>query len=192
MLKQKLGERDAHLPAAGKFVGQARPVLFGEAQADQNSSDFRFDGVAVACAKLMFHAVIAVGDGAYSGLVWSSSAMLWVSDSSSCFHRAEVVEHRHAFGEDGAAREREAVLRQIAGGCAFGDDQAAVVEVSMPARTFSSVDLPVPLPPTRPMRSWGVISQSAFSKRSLWPKRFPAPESWIMGWNYRLTKTGLG
>src|ERR1700722_17153948 len=50
----------------------------------------------------------------------------------------------------------------------------------MPARTFSSVDLPVPLPPTSPMCSRAVISQSTFSKRSLWPKRFPAPESWIM------------
>jgi hypothetical protein len=26
-----------------------------------------------------------------------------------------------------------------------------------------------------------VINQSTFSNRSLWPKRFPAPESWIMG-----------
>src|SRR5271157_2792975 len=50
------------------------------------------------------------------------------------------------------------------------------------------VDLPVPLAPTRPTRSCDVISQSVFSKRSLWPKRFPAPESWIMGWNYRLIK----
>jgi hypothetical protein len=33
-----------------------------------------------------------------------------------------------------------------------------------------------------------VISQSVFSKRSLWPKRFPAPESWIMGWIHRLIK----
>ena len=29
-------------------------------------------------------------------------------------HVAQVVEHRHALGEDGAAGEREAVLRQIA------------------------------------------------------------------------------
>ena len=27
----------------------------------------------------------------------------------------------------------------------------------------------------------GVISQSSSSKRSLWPKRLPAEESWIMG-----------
>src|SRR5258708_6867948 len=42
------------------------------------------------------------------------------------------------------------------------------------------VDLPVPLPPTRPVRSRGVISQSQSSNRSLWPKRFPAPWSWII------------
>ena len=50
----------------------------------------------------------------------------------------------------------------------------------MPHRILSRVDLPVPLAPTRPVRSLGVISQSQFSKRSLWPKRFPAPWSWIM------------
>src|SRR5712692_993932 len=47
-------------------------------------------------------------------------------------------------------------------------------------RIFSRVDLPVPLAPTSPVRSLGVTSQSQFSNRSLWPKRFPAPESWIM------------
>src|SRR5271170_7378931 len=48
----------------------------------------------------------------------------------------------------------------------------------MPARIFRSVDLPVPLPPTRPVRSSGVMSQLASSKRSFWPKRLPAAESW--------------
>ena len=48
----------------------------------------------------------------------------------------------------------------------------------MPARILSRVDLPVPLPPTRPVRSSGVISQLASSKRSFWPKRLPAAESW--------------
>src|ERR1700731_67374 len=52
-----------------------------------------------------------------------------------------------------------------------------------------SVDLPVPFPPTRPTRSLGVISQSAFSKRSLWPKRFPAPDNWIMGLDLSSHKT---
>src|SRR5207248_8822289 len=48
----------------------------------------------------------------------------------------------------------------------------------MPARILSRVDLPVPLPPTRPVRSSGVMSQLASSKRSFWPKRLPAEESW--------------
>ena len=30
------------------------------------------------------------------------------------FERAQIVEHRHAFGEDGAAGERKAILRQVA------------------------------------------------------------------------------
>ena len=48
----------------------------------------------------------------------------------------------------------------------------------MPPRILRRVDLPVPLPPTRPVRSSGVMSQLASSKRSFWPKRLPAEESW--------------
>src|ERR1700679_2106349 len=50
----------------------------------------------------------------------------------------------------------------------------------MPARILRRVDLPVPLPPTRPVRSSGVMSQLASSKRSFWPKRLPAEERWSM------------
>src|ERR1035441_6917166 len=50
--------------------------------------------------------------------------------------------------------------------------------VSRPARILRMVDWPVPLPPTRPVRSSGVISQLTSSKRSFWPKRLPAAESW--------------
>src|SRR5260370_32746077 len=47
----------------------------------------------------------------------------------------------------------------------------------MPAITFSRVDLPVPLAPTRPARSLGVMSQSSPSNSSLCPNRLPAPAS---------------
>ena len=57
----------------------------------------------------------------------------------------------------------------------------------MPARILSSVDLPVPLAPTMPMRSLGVIIQSTFSKRVLGPNRLPAPVSWIMGWELSIS-----
>src|ERR1700761_1853692 len=57
----------------------------------------------------------------------------------------------------------------------------------MPARTLSRVDLPVPLPPTRPVRSSGVMSQLASSKRSFWPKRLPAAESWSISFYFRIS-----
>ncbi len=79
LLQKKLGEGEAHLPSAGELVGQARPVFFGEAQAHQNAPDFGFDRVAVAGAELVFHAVVAVGDG---GIL-----------------RAGMVEFRHAVRE---------------------------------------------------------------------------------------------
>src|SRR5579862_6159077 len=50
----------------------------------------------------------------------------------------------------------------------------------MPARTLSSVVLPLPLAPTNPTRSCAVIIQLRSSKSSLGPKRLPAPESWII------------
>jgi hypothetical protein len=57
----------------------------------------------------------------------------------------------------------------------------------MPASTFNRVDLPVPLPPTRPVRSSGVMSQLASSKRSFGPKRLPAEESWSICFYFRIS-----
>jgi len=45
------------------------------------------------------------------------------------FERAEGIENGHAFGEDGAAGEIDAVLREVAGADAFGGVDAAVIEV---------------------------------------------------------------
>ena len=61
-LQQELGERDAHLPAAGEFVGFARPIFFAESQAGQHGADLGFDGVTVAGLEFVFDAMIAVGD----------------------------------------------------------------------------------------------------------------------------------
>ena len=128
LLKKKLGEREAHLPSAGKFFGQARPVFFGETQAHQHSSDFGFDGIAVAGAEFMLDAVVAVGDGVVfrAGVVQFRHAVRQRFQFR--FHGAQVVEHRHAFGKDATAREREAVLRKISGRRSLRNDQAAIVE----------------------------------------------------------------
>ncbi len=59
------------------------------------------------------------------------------------FERPQVVEDSHAFGENGAAGKREAILRQIAEGRAFlGDDgtgiQAFDSRQHLKQRRFSS------------------------------------------------------
>ena len=61
LLEQQLGERDAHLPAAGKFLGAAVPIGMREAEAGENGADLRLDGVAVAVAKIGVQVVEAVG-----------------------------------------------------------------------------------------------------------------------------------
>ena len=52
------------------------------------------------------------------------------------FHFMEVGEDAHAFGENGAAGEGEAVLRKIALGDALGDADLAVVEGFEAAEDF--------------------------------------------------------
>ncbi len=140
-----------------------------KAQAAEHGAHLRIEGVSVAGLEFVLDALVALGDlrifrrrvvdfGHARGQVFHL-----------LLHGAQFVEHRHAFGENAAAGERKPVLRQIAGADALGGAEGAVVEGLHPARIFSSVDLPVPFAPTSPTRSLGVISQSAPSKRSLWP-----------------------
>jgi hypothetical protein len=67
LLQQKFGQRDAHLPAAGKFFGLARPVVAAEAESGQNLADLRFERVAVAGHEFVFELLITVGNIEYSG-----------------------------------------------------------------------------------------------------------------------------
>ena len=61
LFEQQLGQRDAHLPAAGELLGAALPIALAEAEAGEHGADLRFDGVAVARAELAFRAMEAVG-----------------------------------------------------------------------------------------------------------------------------------
>ena len=47
----------------------------------------------------------------------------------------------------------------------------------MPADTFSSVDFPVPLAPTKTDTVLGSDQPVEIFENSLWPNRFPAPVS---------------
>ena len=103
LLQKQLGQREAHLPAAGEFVGQARPVFLGEPQTHQHSADFRFDGIAVAGAELVLDPVVAVSDGGIfrAGMVEFRHAVGQRFEFR--LHGAQVVEHRHALGKHAAA-----------------------------------------------------------------------------------------
>ena len=85
-----------------------------KAEAGEHRAHLRFDGVAVARAEFAFDPVEALGDlrvlragGVELGHAVRQRFLL-------LFHVAQVGEHGHALGEDGAAGEREAVLRQVA------------------------------------------------------------------------------
>ena len=69
--------------------------------------DLRFDGVAVASAEFGIDVMQAVGDCGVLGAGRIQLGQLVSAGLHLLFHVAQVVEHRHAFGEDGAAGERQ-------------------------------------------------------------------------------------
>ena len=60
-------------------------------------------------------------------------------------HVAQVIEHRHALGEDRSSREREAVLRQISRRDPLGDSQRAIVKRVHPGKSFHQGGLSGPV-----------------------------------------------
>ena len=134
--QQQLGQRDAHLPAAGKLLGVTCPVFLAEAEAVEHGAHLRIERVAVLHAKFAEIALIAIG---YLG-VFVRRVIEFGHLVSEVLHlllqRAQVAEHRHAFGEDGAAGELQAILREIAEGGVLGRDDAAVVERLQAGQNF--------------------------------------------------------
>ena len=59
LLQQQLDQRDAHLPAAGKFFGLPGPVFFSKTQPRKHRADLGFDGVSVASGKFVLDALVA-------------------------------------------------------------------------------------------------------------------------------------
>ncbi len=175
--EQQFGERDAHLPAAGKFLGAFVPLLVRETEAGKHGAHLRFDGVAVAVAEFAIQLMEAIGHLRVLRTGGIQLAHFVGKLFHLHFHLLQGSEDRHAFGEYAAAGKREAVLRQVAGADAARDAELAVVERLHAGQHFEQVVLPLPLAPTRPARSWAVIIQLRSSNSSLGPKRLPAPES---------------
>ena len=181
LFEQQLGQRDAHLPAARKFFGAPVPFRVRKPKPREHRSNLRLDGISIARAKFAIQLMKTIGHLRVFRARGIELRHLVRQVFHLLLHFAQRSEHRHALGENAAAGKREPVLRQVAGADAARDAEAAVFErFECRARILSSVVLPVPLAPTRPARSFDVISQFRFSNRSLWPKRLPAPESWII------------
>ena len=113
--QQQLGERDAHLPAAGELLGALLPIALRKARGRRaRLPDLRFDGIPVARPELAFGAVEAVGDLGVFGAGGVEFGHAVGERLLLLFERAEVGENGHALGEDGAAGERKAFLREVA------------------------------------------------------------------------------
>ena len=121
--------------------------------------------VALSCGCVLFRFGVGFGEdgGEFDGLA---------------LELVEVVEDGEAFGEDGAARRARPSLREVAEGDALVAGDGAVVEGLDAADDLEEGRFAGAVAPTRPVRSSGLMSQFASSKRSFWPKRLPAAESW--------------
>ncbi len=128
LFEQQLGQRDAHLPAAGEFLGALVPLLVREAEAGQNRPHLRFDGVAVAVTEFTIQVMEAVRHLRVFRAGGIQLAHLMRELFHLHFHLLQRRENRHALGENAAAGERKAVLRQVAGADAARDAELAVVE----------------------------------------------------------------
>ena len=134
--EQQFGECDAHLPAAGKFLGAFVPLLVREAEAGKHGAHLRFDGVAVAIAEFAVQLMEAIGHLRVLGAGGIQFAHLVRELSHLHFHLLQGGEDRHAFGEHAAAGKREAVLREVAGTDAARDAELAVVKRFHPGEHF--------------------------------------------------------
>ena len=127
-LQQQLGERDAHLPAAGELFGLALPVFLGEAEAAEDGADLRVERVDVVDVELVGDVGVAVGGGGVL-LGFRVGGGEGVGELFGfALEGVEVVEDGEALGEDGFAAQGEAVLREVAEGHAFDAGELAVVE----------------------------------------------------------------
>src|SRR5207248_9434395 len=128
LLQKQLGQRDAHLPTAGEFVSLPLPIFFTKPQTRENAPDLRLNGITVAGAEFVLHALIAIGN-----LCVLRRRMVKLRHAGRkllhfFFHSTQLGKNRHALGEHGATGKRKTILREISSTNAFGDADRAVVD----------------------------------------------------------------
>ena len=95
------------------------PIALRKSQAGEHHAHLRLDGEAVARAKLAFGLMEAVGDLRVFGAGGVEFGHPVRQRFLFLLERQQIGEDGHAFGEDGAAGERKAFLRQVAEGRVF-------------------------------------------------------------------------
>ena len=127
-LKEKLCQRDAHLPAAGKFFRATPPIGLRKSKATEHAAHLGFERVTVPGAELavetlvaLRHAIVFLACGIELGHLLRERFHL-------ALHVQQVSENRHALGKYAAARKRQPVLRQIARRDALGRINFAVIK----------------------------------------------------------------
>ena len=102
-LQQQLGQRNAHLPAAGKFFCPALPVFFLEAQAIQHRADFSLNGVAVAGLHLRLYPMKSLRNL----LIFRAGMINFRHAARQIFllalHLVHMLKNRKTLGKDSAA-----------------------------------------------------------------------------------------
>ena len=136
LLQQQLGQRDAHLPAAGELFGLALPIFFGEAEATQHGTDLRVQGVDVVHMQVVRDVGVAVGGGAILAGVGVGGGEGVGDLFGLALQRVQVIEDRETLRKDRLAADGEAVLRQVADGHALDARQLAVVQCLQAGEDF--------------------------------------------------------
>ena len=121
---QQLGQRDAHLPAAGEVRGGLLDVAFLEAQAEQHAADLGLDGVA---AQHLVGVARTAGCGklALGGVV--AQRLLQLAQTLLGFQNLHL--RGHDLLEDGAIGHLDGFLLQVAHTGTLCEQDAALVGV---------------------------------------------------------------
>ena len=103
LLQQQLGQRDAHLPAAGKLLCLPGPVMLAEAQAAQYRAHLRIECIAVVGAKVGVEKRKAIRGRGVLGRCRVKLGQARGEGLQFLLHAAQLGEDRQALGKNATA-----------------------------------------------------------------------------------------
>ena len=130
--EQQLRQREPHLPAARERVGGLLELRVGEAEPAQHGRDFQIDAVAVFDPEPILKRAVTLEQRVVVGRRHGAVAEALFDVVHLGLHGEQPIEGRAGFFENGAARVRQAVLREISHGQRVGLDDGAAVGLVEP------------------------------------------------------------